>query len=69
MGPDQALNFVGPDEGPNCLLGLSADNRMSGWIEVQTVCKGYQHADNKSGQRVKYMDVIMTQLVPVESVM
>ena len=35
-------DFVGPDLGPNCLQGLSAGNKMSGWIWVQTVCKGYQ---------------------------
>ena len=28
--------------GPNSLQGLSAANKMSGWIWVQTVCKGYQ---------------------------
>ena len=42
LDPDQARHFVGPDLGPNCLQGLSADNKMSGWIWVQTVCKGYQ---------------------------
>ena len=46
--PDQARHFVGLDLGPNCLQGLSADNKMSGWI----VCN--LSADNKSRQRVKY---------------
>ena len=32
----------GPDLDPNCLQGLSADIKLSGWILVQTVCKGYQ---------------------------
>ena len=52
LDPDQARHFVGPDLGPNCLQGSlqgsSADNKMSGWIWVQTVWKGYQQ------QRVKY---------------
>ena len=51
LDPDQARHFVGPDLGPNCLLGLLADNKMSGWIWVQIVAKLL--ADNKSGQRVK----------------
>ena len=38
LDPDQAQHFVGPDLGPNCLQRLSADNKMSGWIWVQTVC-------------------------------
>ena len=42
LDPDQAQQNVGPDLGPNCLQGLSADIKMSGWIWVQTVCKGYQ---------------------------
>ena len=42
LDPDQAGQNVGPDLGPNCLQGLSADNKISGWIWVQTVCKGYQ---------------------------
>ena len=42
LDPDQARHFVGPDLGPNCLQWLSADNKMSGWIWVQTVCKGDQ---------------------------
>ena len=40
-----SINSLDPDQahqGPNCLQGLSADNKMSGWIWVQTVCKGYQ---------------------------
>ena len=42
LDPDQARNFVGPDLGPYCLQRLSADNKMSGWIWVQSVSKGYQ---------------------------
>ena len=42
LDPDQARHFVGPDLGQNCLQGLTADDKMSGWIWVQTVCKGYQ---------------------------
>ena len=42
LDPDQAQHFVEPDLGPNCLQGLSADTKMSGWLWVQTVCKGYQ---------------------------
>ena len=42
LDPDRARHFVGPDLGPNSLQGLSADNKISGWIWVQTVCKGYQ---------------------------
>ena len=30
LDPDQARQNVGPDLGPNCLQGLSADNKMSG---------------------------------------
>ena len=32
LDPDQARHFVGPDLGRNCLQGLSADIKMSGWI-------------------------------------
>ena len=53
LDPDQARHFVGPDLGLNCLQGLSADNKMSDWIWVQTVCKGYQQT-TKVGKRVKY---------------
>ena len=42
LDTDQARHFVGPDLGPNCLQELSADNKMSGWIWVQTVYIGYQ---------------------------
>ena len=42
LDPDQAQHFAGPDLGPICLQRLSTDNKMSGWIWVQTVCKGYQ---------------------------
>ena len=42
LDPDQAQHFVGPDLGPNNLQRLSADNKISGWVWVQTVCKGYQ---------------------------
>ena len=35
LDPDQARHFVGPDLGPNCLQGLSADIKMSGWIWVK----------------------------------
>ena len=48
LDPDQARHYVGPDHnvgpdlGPNCSQRLSADNKMSGWIWVQTVCKDYQ---------------------------
>ena len=52
LDQDQVQHFVGPDLGPNCLQVLSADNKMSGWIWVQTVCKGYQQTA-KVG-RVKY---------------
>ena len=27
LDPDQARHFVGPDLGPNCLHGLSADDK------------------------------------------
>ena len=30
LDPDQARYFVGPDQGPNCLQSLSADNKSSG---------------------------------------
>ena len=39
LDSDHALHFVGSDLGPNCLQGLSADNKMSGWIWVQIVAK------------------------------
>ena len=52
LDPDQAQYFVRPDLGPNFLQGLSADNKMSGLIWVQAVCKGYQQT-TKVG-RVKY---------------
>ena len=55
FGSRSGPTLVGPDLGPNCLQRLSA-NKMSGWIWVQTVCKGYQQATKvtPSGQRVKY---------------
>ena len=28
FSPDLALHFVGPDLGPKCLLGLSADDKI-----------------------------------------
>ena len=34
LDPDQAQHFAGPDVGQNCLQGLSADDKMSGWIWV-----------------------------------
>ena len=42
LDPDQARHFVSPDLGPNCLQRLSADIKMSDWIWVKTVRKGYQ---------------------------
>ena len=42
LDPDQVQHFVGPDLGPTCLKGLSADDKMFGWIWIQTVCKGYK---------------------------
>ena len=61
LDPDQARHYVGPDLGPNCLQRLSAD-KMSGWIWVQIVCKGYQQATKvtASGQRVKYKKLVDT---------
>ena len=29
LDPDQALHFVGPDLGPNCLRRLSADDKVA----------------------------------------
>ena len=48
LDQDQARHFVGPDLGPNCLQGLSADNKMSCWTLVHTVCKGHQHTTKVS---------------------
>ena len=38
LHPEQARHLVGPDLDPNCLQGLSGQNKMSGWIWVQAVC-------------------------------
>ena len=46
LNPDQDRHHVGPDLGPNCLLGLSADDKSACWVifrvsngldQVQTV--------------------------------
>ena len=62
--PDQAQHFVGPDLGPNCLQGLSADNKMSVWSWIQTVCKGYQLTTTKVGKELntkKLVDTILAK--------
>ena len=58
LDPDQVRHYVGPDLGPNCSQRLSTDNKMSGWIWVQTVCKGYQQT-TKVGS-VKYKKLVDT---------
>ena len=50
LDPDQARHFVRPDLGPNCLQRLSADNKMSGWICVQTVHKVISRQQKKVGR-------------------
>ena len=35
MDPNQALHFVGPDLGPNCLQRLTSDNiRVNKWLHL-----------------------------------
>ena len=53
------LDFVGPDLGPNCLQGLLADNKISGLIWVQTLCKGYQQT-TKVGKELNTKKLVDT---------
>ena len=61
LDPDQSRHFVRPDLGPNYFQGLSADNKMSGWIWVQTVCKGYQQT-TKVGKELNTKKLVDTTL-------
>ena len=38
LDPDQALHFVGPDLGPNCLQSISADNTSRQDLRKSNYC-------------------------------